>query len=143
MHLQHFIEALSQAGIVAVDPSEAPPFDRYTFVAMKNAPADPLAWLRERGANDTHLRIDCSFLRLPPGLVQSNAKHFWSVLEALKPSPRLNEYVRTGVAKLRGLTSGSPTFNFLHVRLETDWLGHCNRWGTIPVRTRSGMPLLT
>ena len=132
--LQYLIETLEHQGIVAIEPSDAPPVGLYTFVAMKNAPEDPLTWLQGEGANATHLRIDCSFFRLPPAMVMSNSKHIWAVLGALRPSATLSAYVQTAVAKLRNLDTSKADFNFLHLRLENDWLGHCNRWGSIPVR---------
>ncbi len=135
--MQHLIETLEQKGIVAIETPEAPPAELYTFVAMKNAPADPLTWLRGEGANATHLRIDCAFFRLPPAMVLSNSKHIWAVLDALRPSAGLAEHVQSGVAKLRSLDVSKTNFNFLHMRLENDWLGHCNRWGSIPVSSQA------
>ena len=132
--MQHLLEALAQEGIVVLEPGAAPPLDRYNFVAMKEAPADPIPWLQERGINATHLSIDCAFLRLPPALVQNHANSFWAVLRALIPSPHLAAYVQAGIAKLRSFDANHTSYNFLHVRLENDWLAHCHRWGSIQVQ---------
>ena len=133
--MQYFIEALDREGILAIEPEDAPPLDRYTaFASLAHPPPDPLGWLQSF-SNFTHLRIDCPFLRLPTPQVKTNAKHFWAVLNALKPSIHLSKYVQIGIQKLRSLSLGGSTsdYNFLHVRVENDWLGHCQRWGHIPV----------
>lgn len=133
--MQHLIEALAHEGILVIEPDNAPPMDQFgATVSLAHHPADPLGWLASF-ANSTHLEIDCPFLRLPAAVVSANAKQFWAILEALQPSSRLEKYVKAGNQKLRTLSQNASnmTFAFVHLRIENDWLGHCNRWGHLAV----------
>lgn len=130
--LQYLVQSLHQSSVHAVETKQAPPASQYHAVKMSDAPnSDVLEWLATF-TDHAHLRIDCPLFRLPPTLVVAHAMHFWAVLEALRPSQALKALVDRGVAQLHAHMEGE-SFTFLHLRIENDWLGHCQRWSNIAV----------
>lgn len=124
--LQYLLESLHQSGILAVGPEHAPPAKHYHGIKSRHAPdGDVLKWLATF-SDHAHLTLDCLFLRLLPTQVKTHASVFWAVVDAIRPSQALSTLVQKGVQEV-STHSNRSSFTFLHLRIENNWLEHCQR----------------
>ena len=123
-------------GIQAVRTEHALPADQYHAVRLTAAPADNvLEWLATF-SDHAHIRLDCPLFRLPPAEVLAHASYFCAVLDSLRPSRALHALVQKGVSQLHA-HNNKHSFTFLHLRIENDWLAHCQRWSHLAVTLSS------
>jgi len=73
-----------------------------------------------------HVSIDCPLFRFSPDVLRSEEALVWATLRALRPGPKLAK-----LAKAYDKQVGRKPFNFLHLRIEKDWLAHCKRCGGV------------
>ena len=129
--VEHFITSMATMGIEVLDPRRAPPKDLYTRVDIGKM-EDPVEELSVHHKTENHLEVGCPLFKLHSYYFSgSNSRVMWSVLLALKPANPYYKSVKTIIKRLRGL-SHHKRYNFLHLRMENDWVEHCKRWETIP-----------
>ncbi|GLI69846.1 hypothetical protein VaNZ11_014563 [Volvox africanus] len=154
----YFIQAMAAAGLRVMAPEEAPPITSYTTVSLVPYGWSATAPLAEQYSDKLHVAVDCPLLKMAASeLTASDWEFMWAVLDALRPNPqaaaaldlaltRLVQRQRhssregrgevraeaaTGSAEADAAASSSSSFNFLHLRIENDWVAHCQRWASI------------
>ena len=118
-----FVQAMQRHGIQLVDSMP-------TRVSDKFIPeADIQAFVREfsKYMMHSHISIGCPLMRLDAALVARYAYLVRDVLSSLVPSQHFKRMLGLATRRL------SSDFNFLHLRMENDWIRHCASW-------RSGSP---
>ena len=131
-NLRTFKEKLGTLDIRVVTASEAPPLSSYSMASPPDlAKAIPglLSYQSVR-----HLHIECPLWAIPGDKMLQEADTIKVVLAGLQPSEHLLKFVEAASKHLQGL-SADGAFNFLHLRLENDWVAHCKRWSN----TRDGI----
>ncbi|KAG2499755.1 hypothetical protein HYH03_002687 [Edaphochlamys debaryana] len=150
----HFIRTMARAGLRVLGPDQAPAPDAYERVALEGlgwSVATPL----QQTYNDTaHLQVSCPLFKMQGGdLRPEDDALMWAALDGLRPNPEASALVdqmtaaivRLG-AQLRASggrasaqaegqavagTGASAGYNFIHLRIENDWVQHCERWEAI------------
>ncbi|GIL48600.1 hypothetical protein Vafri_5079 [Volvox africanus] len=136
--LTFFLYELAKAGIRMLEPHEAPRPSAYTEVSLGALGANVSGALATTYGHLQHLSIDCPLFKMSPGEMNQRLDEpiIWAVLDALRPSHLPYLYVETmqNAIKHLGAVNGKPAtrYNFLHLRLENDWVEHCKRWSNIP-----------
>jgi hypothetical protein len=93
---------------------------------------DPVDELQLKHATTQHLYVGCPLFRLHGYyFTASNARVMWAVLNGMRPNTHLSKLVNGITGKLKSHTP-ARAFNFVHLRMETDWVLHCARWENIP-----------
>jgi hypothetical protein len=72
-------------------------------------------------AGHLHISLDCPLFHISSSIIGDNRDFMFGVLNALK----LNTLLTIKVADASYLLG---TFNFLHLRVESDWISHCASW---------------
>ena len=70
------------------------------------------------------LSVGCPIFKLDAAVVGRNQKLVESLLSSLIPAPDQ----RAEIDKLKFSLSKSGHYNFLHLRVERDWISHCKMW---------------
>eukprot|EP00798_Chlamydomonas_sp_ICE-L_P007680 gene7680-840_t len=121
----HFRDSLELVGISTLTDQEAPRNSQYvqaSIIKMVDLVED-LA--RFRGSK--HLKVGCPLFKLPPSyFTGANSRIMLKTLQGLRPAPRIQSTVAKIVKELRA-RSPMKRFNFLHLRVEQDWVLHCER----------------
>ena len=126
--LTSFKEELRSLNVGVVPASRAPSTSSYTLVSPEDlAEASPNL---TRYQSVKHLHIPCPLWAIPGDQMLQEADTIKAVLAGLQPSQDMLRYVDAASMHLEGL-SAAGVFNFLHLRLENDWVAHCKRWGDI------------
>ncbi|BDA51635.1 hypothetical protein COCOBI_19-1910 [Coccomyxa sp. Obi] len=126
--MKTFKEKLESLGVKVVAASRAPPFPNLTVASPDDlAKASPSLHSYQAVK---HLQIQCPLWAIPGDQMLQEADTIKVVLAGLQPSQDLLKYVDAASEHLKGL-SADGTFNFLHLRLENDWVAHCKRWTDI------------
>jgi hypothetical protein len=74
--------------------------------------------------NATHLSIECPLFKLDLAVVGQHRELIENVLASLVPAPAQ----RAKIDQLKVSLSKSGHYNFLHLRVERDWINHCKTW---------------
>ncbi|GIL68281.1 hypothetical protein Vafri_21570 [Volvox africanus] len=151
----YFIQAMAAAGLRVIAPEEAPPMTSYTEVSLVPYGWSATAPLAQQYGNELHVAVDCPFLKIMASeLTAADWEFLWTVLDALRPNPQAAAVLDLAVARMAqrrpnssregaagteassGSTEadaadGSSSFNFVHLRIENDWVAHCERWTSI------------
>ncbi|KAG1659834.1 hypothetical protein FOA52_003777 [Chlamydomonas sp. UWO 241] len=106
----HFKREMRKASVIVVSENVAPQPHEYL-----NIDASRLGQF----ADVDHVSIQCPLFSLQ---IQPNEDTLlWSVLDALVPAPWAQAFVSSMLTAAHGA-------NFLHLRIERDWLEHCRTW---------------
>jgi hypothetical protein len=127
----HFIQAMALVGVEVIEQRHAPPRELYSKVDLSKLD-DPVEDLVHNYKTTNHLAAGCPLFRLHAYYFSgNNYKLIWAVLNGLQPSALINKQLKIITNKL---TAASPSkrYNFLHLRMENDWVEHCKRWENIP-----------
>lgn len=128
---EHLISQLSAVGVEMLRPHEAPPKELYTTVDITGM-ADPVAELNSQHKSTNHLYVGCPLFRLHQYyFTGANNRIMWAVLAGIQTSKKLSNAIHPITKKLSGM-SRSHKYNFVHLRIEEDWVAHCQRWTKIP-----------
>ena len=127
--VSYFEQKLAEVSVKIMLPEIAPSRETYVIKSIQNEP-DSMMKLRVYSIFP-HLLVDCTFLTLRPDFVEENKDLLWQIFAALRPAPEFQKLISTGIQSLQNAAPGSG-YNFLHVRLENDWVSHCERWSNIP-----------
>ncbi|KAG2449205.1 hypothetical protein HYH02_005952 [Chlamydomonas schloesseri] len=158
---QAFIGAMESVGVRALTRAEAPAVGAGDSANYRRVELGPLGWsvVGPLGSGDlatvAHLEVDCPLFKLQAGDLQpADEQLVWSGLAALRPSKEAASLVDTfskvilteaaakakaagraiDVAGSRARPSaggGGGGFNYIHLRVENDWVEHCARWESI------------
>ncbi|KAF5835098.1 hypothetical protein DUNSADRAFT_7904 [Dunaliella salina] len=121
----HFIAALAERGMEAVDPHRAFPKELFTPSYIPEV-ADPVEELALKHRTTKHLHVECPLHRLPRVYYTgANSRIMWAVLDALQPSKELAQHVKVMLRELNRQTHHSA-YSFLHLPIDTDWLKACS-----------------
>ncbi|KAG2436256.1 hypothetical protein HXX76_006567 [Chlamydomonas incerta] len=156
-----FIKAMASVGVRAMAREEAPEVGAEDSAHYRRVELGPLGWsvAGPLGAGEVaavpHLEVDCPLFKLQAGdLVPADEQLVWAGLAALRPSKEAASLVDTfskailqqaaAKAKAAGRVldaasaqahtntgDGRGGFNYIHLRLENDWVEHCARWESI------------
>ncbi|GIL81750.1 hypothetical protein Vretimale_1367 [Volvox reticuliferus] len=136
----YFIKAMAAAGLRVVAPEEAPPMTTYAQVPLAQYGWSAAAPLAEHFGDVLHLAVDCPLFKMAASeLTAADWDFMWAVLDALRPNPQAAALLDRAVARIaeRQLRNGregaaktdaaasSSSFNFIHLRIENDWVAHC------------------
>jgi hypothetical protein len=69
----------------------------------------------------SHIHIGCPLLLVPTTIVEKYEGLLRALFNSLKPAFSLKKSISRALIKLE-------TFNFLHLRIENDWIHHCEVW---------------
>ncbi|KAG2452983.1 hypothetical protein HYH02_002320 [Chlamydomonas schloesseri] len=136
--LQYFLHQMAKAGVRVLEPHEAPLPSAYTEVSLGSLGANVSGALNTSYSHVQHLAVDCPLFKMsPPELdARQDEPIIWAVLDAMRPADKPWEYVEEmqhAILQLGGLNGKPATkYNFLHLRMENDWVEHCKRWTSIP-----------
>lgn len=143
-----FITAMREMGMGAVPQALAPPLSSYTQLSLAQVGMSGLQLL-EGHNSDPHVSLDCTLFKVPPTSMNSDndLTFMWAVLEGLVPNQHHQSVIKQAAAALHKIhmsnmsnSRGQPirqsnqtrhVYNVLHLRIEDDWLFHCNRWSNI------------
>jgi hypothetical protein len=130
--VKHFISALAAVGIEVLDTLAAPPRSLATEVDISKMEDIVEALSAKQYKDVNHLAIGCPLFRVPVYyFTGANSRILWATLEGITPSKQIARNVNSVIKQLKHLTH-HRSFNFLHLRIETDWQQHCERWQKIP-----------
>ena len=71
-----------------------------------------------------HLSVECPLFKLDAAVVSRHREVVESVLSSLVPAPTQ----KAKIEELKRALSNSGHYNFLHLRVERDWIKHCETW---------------
>jgi len=135
-----FASAVSAQGLKVVLPSGAPPLTNYTHMSFQHIGFDGLKPVRDH-SNIPHVALDCTLFKLSPSSIEpEDLPLMWAVLDGLVPNAPHQKVVRQAITALHKLHAPAQTdqqggsqlrFNVLHLRMESDWVAHCQRWGSL------------
>lgn len=96
-------------------------------------PAQNLTWefdvVKILHSNVTHVQLPCTLFRVPATNMSSQKAFVMDVLAALVPAPSRAMLVNQLLARFLELTEvGQLVFDVVHLRYETDWVKHCQKW---------------
>jgi len=122
-----FVKGMRTAGVSVLDKDS----DRSSLSEeLVRVPSQDLQSLLEFGrgsgpyGNATHLSIECPLFKLDAAVVGRHREVVESVLSSLVPAPAQ----RASIEQLKMTLSKSSHYNFLHLRVERDWINHCMTW---------------
>ena len=124
-----FIKTMAKQGLrVLTGGDDSPPPSEYTSIPLYPLGFAVLETLRSRYKDTPHISLDCPIFKLQAAEVpMSDSDFVWAVLDGLQPSAPLQRIVDATAHNIRKLTKQAD-FNFVHLRLEDDWLKHCRKW---------------
>eukprot|EP00798_Chlamydomonas_sp_ICE-L_P004103 gene4103-14204_t len=124
-----FEQSLDSVGIEVMHPSKVPPASSVTRVDISKA-RDPIELLSTyRGQK--HVSIGCPLFKVPAYFFNgANSRVMWAALDGLRPNKMMSKPVNTIVNKMKSL-SPNKRYNYVHLRIEQDWILHCKRWEQI------------
>jgi len=123
-----FIEGMKAAGIRVIDGGSTV-LSSLSEQAVR-VPSQNLQSLLEPGTssldyhNAAHLSIECPLFKLGAAVVGRHRALVESVLSSMVPAPAH----RAQIATLKTALSKSGHYNFIHMRIEQDWINHCKTW---------------
>jgi hypothetical protein len=124
--LEVFINGMKAAGVRVLDEDSASisPSDNVFKV-----PSQELKNLVELGGsklygNAAHLSVECPLFKLDADLVGRHRELVETVLSSLVPAPAQ----RAKIDQLKASLGKFGHYNFLHLRIERDWISHCKTW---------------
>eukprot|EP00798_Chlamydomonas_sp_ICE-L_P023584 gene23584-9112_t len=128
--VEYFKYTLDSVGIEVLDSRDAPPNTSCTYVDISKLQGDVVEGLAvHRSVN--HLSIGCPLFRLDGLYFEGNNDHIlWATLNGMRPNTHLDKIVSAITKKLKS-ESPDNRFNFVHLRIEDDWVLHCIRWSHI------------
>ncbi|KAG2482987.1 hypothetical protein HYH03_018113 [Edaphochlamys debaryana] len=135
--LNFFLHELAKRGIRVLEPQDAPKESAYTRVELASVNGNIVGGINNTYKDVLHVTVDCPLFKLTPGELSAKADEpvIWSVLDAMRPADKAFEYAASmqhAILKLGGLNGKAATkYNFLHLRMENDWVAHCERWSNI------------
>lgn len=131
--VQAFTAAMAAVGVEVVDGHGHASPSRQAYHAVDiSGMEDPVEQLATKYKDAEHIRVGCPLFKLQSYyFTGSNQRIMWAVLNGLQPSKPLAKQASSLVKQLRGMTH-HKAYNFLHLRIETDWVEHCQRWDDIP-----------
>ncbi|GLC41858.1 hypothetical protein PLESTM_001258700 [Pleodorina starrii] len=136
--LNYFLFKLAGAGIRLLEPHEAPRPSAYTEVSLGSLGSNVSGSLATTYGHLQHLSIDCPLFKMIPAEINQTTDEpvIWAVLDAMRPAALPFSYVSSMQQAIRhlGAVNGKAAtkYNFLHLRMENDWVEHCKRWSNIP-----------
>eukprot|EP01025_Chloroclados_australasicus_P054071 TRINITY_DN6405_c0_g1_i1.p1 TRINITY_DN6405_c0_g1~~TRINITY_DN6405_c0_g1_i1.p1 ORF type:complete len:769 (-),score=34.50 TRINITY_DN6405_c0_g1_i1:335-2494(-) len=91
-----------------------------------------LKYLAAEFGSQQKVFFQCPFpsISLSNSDIFKNKQLFIEALANLKPNGAFQAKLDQALVRLEYL-SGQPKYNVLHVRMETDWIAHCERWQAI------------
>lgn len=126
---QHLILALGGLGIEVLEHSAMESIQS-TYASIDHV-KDPVQELFTRAHAVDHLVVGCPLFKLGSYYFSpTNTRIMWALLTALTPSRDVARSAK-GLRKYLSGISGMPgggVYNFLHLRLEKDWVEHCSFW---------------
>lgn len=121
--LPYFRDMMYREGIATATASQVGPLPRSIDTSRMKDLMLGLADFKDK----VHLSIGCPTFLLPkPYFTGVNSRIAAAVLRGLKPAPPLQKHVDTIIANLQR-KSPDGAFNFLHLRVEPDWLAYCQK----------------
>jgi hypothetical protein len=75
-------------------------------------------------STDPHVKISCPLLKISSRVAEKYRDLLFD-LAAVPPSPKIARLARKERDRI---ADGGSGFNFLHVRVEDDWVRHCGEW---------------
>ncbi|GFR46701.1 hypothetical protein Agub_g8320 [Astrephomene gubernaculifera] len=136
--LTYFLYEMAKAGIRILEPHEAPMHSAYMDVSLGTLGANVTGALNASYGHVRHLSVDCPLFKMTPQEMNQHEDEpvIWAALDAMRPADKLYEYVERmqhAIKQLGGVGGKpAPKYNFLHLRMENDWVEHCKRWSSIP-----------
>ncbi|KAG2487834.1 hypothetical protein HYH03_013551 [Edaphochlamys debaryana] len=134
----YFLSEMAKSGVRVLPPEEAPLFSVYNVVALGSLNGANMTASLQKYDDVANLAIDCPLFKLAPAEMDpvQDEPIIWAILDAMRPAPHVRKHVESFQAAIRrfGGSDGKPApkYNFLHLRMENDWVEHCKRWSSIP-----------
>ena len=121
-----FVKGMKAAGIHVLD-KDSDLFSSSDQVVR--VPSQHLQSLLEFGdsstyGNSAHLSVECPLFKLDAAVVGRHRELVERVLSSLVPAP----LHKAEIDELKSDLSTTGHYNFLHLRIESDWINHCETW---------------
>ncbi|KAL6753995.1 hypothetical protein V8C86DRAFT_404853 [Haematococcus lacustris] len=126
--LEPLSAALKAVGVEVLPdppPSSPPP----TFFSIEAAGFNGLSQLQGL-ASSPAVATDCPLFHIAPGDIAKadDTAVVWAVLNGLQPNQLPARQAQAVLQRLSHRPGGREGFNMLHLRIEEDWVAHCDRW---------------
>eukprot|EP00198_Chlamydomonas_reinhardtii_P011415 XP_001700752.1 predicted protein [Chlamydomonas reinhardtii] len=127
--LPHFIASMAGVGVRLLRPAEAPPANTVLRLAglARGQQGGVSEALATTYASIRHIAIDCPLFKLGAEEMQPGFEPLvWAALNGLRPSKEAAALAASDWAT--AAYGPARPFNFIHLRIENDWIEHCRRW---------------
>lgn len=116
--MHHFIFELKALNITAIAVDST---DDECTLTLPGSDSTKVFVQPDAYADHLHIMLECPLFQLPPDVIFENQHFIFGVLNALKVNSHLSPFVADASYFL-------GSFNFLHLRIESDWISHCASW---------------
>jgi hypothetical protein len=124
-----FLAFAKRHSLVFVHGPEEPQSTRHVSVVDQN---DEMAKLMDPDNHHyhsvAHVELGCPLFKLKADEMVKHRALVAEFLASLRPNPRFESVVLSAEKNLGKRSSSQGNYNFLHLRIEQDWIEHCGSW---------------
>ncbi|KAJ9509652.1 hypothetical protein QJQ45_011339 [Haematococcus lacustris] len=126
--VQKFVSSTAAMGVEVVDVPDLLRAQLHATAVDVSGMADVVDQLSLNYNSTQHISIGCPIFKLTASTFTGvNKRVMWAIADGLQPSQRLAQSINSIVTSMQRMTP-SHTFNYVHLRMEGDWVLHCERW---------------